>query len=48
LRTAVRELGNVMGRRAVIRMAMPEQSAGEEQVPDKNGSSENADGGMNS
>jgi len=46
LRTAVRELGSVMGRRAIIRMAMPEQSDGESQVLDQNGSSEDADGGM--
>jgi GAF domain-containing protein/HAMP domain-containing protein len=46
LRTAVRELGSVMGRRAMIRMVMPEKSESENQLPDKNGSSENADGGM--
>ena len=46
LRTAVRELGSVMGRRAMIRMVMPDQSEGENQLPDENDSSENADGGM--
>jgi GAF domain-containing protein/HAMP domain-containing protein len=46
LRTAVRELGTVTGRRAIIRMAMSDQSDGENQVLDKNESSENADGGM--
>jgi PAS domain-containing protein len=46
LRTAVRELGSVMGFRAIIRMVMLDQPGGGDQVPDKNGSSENANGGM--
>ncbi|MFZ5912329.1 MAG: cache domain-containing protein [Chloroflexota bacterium] len=46
LRMAVRELGSAMGRRAIISMAMPDQSDDDDQVLNKNGPSENADGGM--
>lgn len=47
MRTTVRELGTVMGRRAVIRMAVPDQPGGENPLSEENRSSENADGGMN-
>jgi GAF domain-containing protein/HAMP domain-containing protein len=47
MRTAVRELGTVMGRRAVIRMAGSEKPNDENTLPAENRSSENADGGMN-
>lgn len=47
MRTAVRELGSLTGRRAVIRMTKPDQSNGKTKIPDQDRSSENADGGMN-